>query len=383
MQFASVSESQVILKVVNGAPVRTNASGNSPFPFFVQIRRIVQAMGGKEEQRFSQMVCGGTVVHSWKANPHTRTKAGFWVLSAAHCLQTVTEDYSVNVFLGGIAPYSEIRNNDIFGSGIPNADGWYEIPPGNVLIYNHPLYTREKITHDIALLRCILPTGMDLPQGMIPAQLPKNELIPNQCNVLGFGITDVRNPQNSTTLQYGSVRVEDPAIAQRTSTLAKFDPQFHTWAAGQTQQGRAVDTCQGDSGGPLFHMWERFSGDDGGESLVFVLYGVASWGVSCGVTEYPGVYAKVWPFVESNTLSPSSSPWSKGIAGIIADNSPGTAANYVEPEDFANLGIHQQSNPIFDDPSKSSPNFKLLISLAILTSLLLILVLLLFRHSSK
>lgn len=362
MQFATVSESQVVLKVVNGAPVRTNVAGNSPFPFFVQIRRILRGSVG---ETFSQMICGGTIVHAWRAKPNT--KAGFWVVSAAHCLQVVKENYSVNVFLGGI-PYSEIRNNDIFGSGIPNADGWYEIPPGNVLIYNHPMYTKEKITHDIALLRCVLPEGMDLPRGLVPAELPTNEVIPMQCNVLGFGITDVRNPQNSTTLQYGAVRVEDPSIVQRTSTHPKFDPEFHTWAGGTTQQGKSVDTCLGDSGGPLFHIREKHEE----ASPSFSLFGVASWGISCGETVFPGVYAKVWPFVEANTLSPSSSPWSLGIKGIIADNSPG-AIGYEEPPDFAELPVLQQSNPIFQEKSQSFPYFKILVALILILVLLAIL----------
>ncbi len=349
MQFATVSDSQVVLKVVNGAAVRTNMAGDSPFPFFVQIRRIVQ--GGKVvADSYSQMVCGGSIVHAWGKGADG-SKAGFWVVTAAHCLQVARQTYSVNVFMGPVAPYTEIRNNDIFGPGIPNADGWYEIPPGNILIYNHPSYDRETLTHDVALIRCILPTGMDLPKGMQLAALPKSDVVPKQCNILGFGITDVRNAQNSTTLRYGSVRADDSSVPQKTSALPKFNPEFHTWAAGETNSGDSIDACQGDSGGPLFHIG---SGEPGAAPR-FTLFGVASWGISCGLVDFPGVFAKVWPFVQPNTLSPASSPWSQGIIAIINDNSPTlynsteTNPEYQEPKDQTQQ--QQQTNSIFQDPS--------------------------------
>ena len=47
------------------------------------------------------------------------------------------------------------------------------------------------------------------------------------------------------------------------------------------------DVCNGNSGGPLVSQHkENFPEKD-------ILVGVVSWGASCGISKYPGVYARV------------------------------------------------------------------------------------------
>ena len=64
-------------------------------------------------------------------------------------------------------------------------------------------------------------------------------------------------------------------------------------AGGLNASGKIIDTCQGDSGGPLFCKIDK---------QTFVL-GITSWGVGCGLSNYPGVYAKV----------SVATPWIKSI----------------------------------------------------------------------
>ncbi|KAL7519841.1 hypothetical protein ACHAWX_004595 [Stephanocyclus meneghinianus] len=72
------------------------------------------------------------------------------------------------------------------------------------------------------------------------------------------------------------------------------------------------DACAGDSGGPLLaqlSVSESFDGD------LWSLVGVVSWGIGCGLPEYPGVYSRVAEEIEwiesticnkENGLSPLS-----------------------------------------------------------------------------
>ncbi|EPQ04201.1 Mastin [Myotis brandtii] len=46
-------------------------------------------------------------------------------------------------------------------------------------------------------------------------------------------------------------------------------------------------TCNGDSGGPLVCKWRE----------TWVQVGVVSWGKGCGLTNFPGVYARVTSFL--------------------------------------------------------------------------------------
>lgn len=289
------------------------------------------------------MICGGSVVHAWRAQEGR--KAGIWVLSAAHCLTDPRARYTVNVYVGGQAPMQPIRVVPLFGGDIPNAPGWFEIPPGNISLFVHPLYDDNTLLYDIALLRCSFPDGVDLPLGMrmgdsgvnwqdvmrVP-QAPADNNIPMNCNIVGFGLTDPAASQVSEIMQYGSVQVEKSGVTQLITGTSLYDPAFHIWATGPTNaKGEAVDTCQGDSGGPLFHIDQ--------ETRVQTIYGVTSWGISCGVPRYPGVYARILPFTGIPTDRfrkdlPSNSPWNDGMVRLINKFSP-TQLRDLDPASYS------------------------------------------------
>jgi hypothetical protein len=339
-------------RVVNGADVVTDYRGQMPYPWYAQLR--VHRRGT------SFGICGGSIVHAWPADAASRRPAGVWVVTAAHCLTGLgslggagTQDvYAVNLYVGGQRAYSTVTSVGAFAApapasqeATPNGDGaWLEVPPSRVAVFTHPLYDPATNHFDVALLRVLLPEGLQLPATVFDAdagavrwehvaRLPVSEAPPRDAAVIGFGATSPGGAA-SHELQYGAVRVEDPAVRQRITAHPSYTPLLNTWATGPTNAaGEAVDTCQGDSGGPLFAFEREFSEAPQGQMAagaareVHTVHAVTSWGISCGVPTYPGVYAKLAPHVAPAagavaSKMPPASPWRLGLVGMIDALSP-------------------------------------------------------------
>ena len=73
------------------------------------------------------------------------------------------------------------------------------------------------------------------------------------------------------------------------------------------------DSCQGDSGGPLIAsgkvlkfcflkiliiIWLNKTDNFLKVENKFILVGVTSWGIGCGLENYPGIYTKVSTYLE-------------------------------------------------------------------------------------
>jgi secreted trypsin-like serine protease len=352
------------VRIINGVDVNVGRSGAVPYPWYVQLRR--------RSGTTSFMLCGGSIVHAWQPGVDSSGAAhpaGFWVVTAAHCLTSAGSAYTVNVYTGGQAEGEPIRNVGAFPVPSPtaaadpsnsgNAPGWLELPPGAVQIFAHPNYDPDTNHRDVALVRCVMPEGVPLPRVLTNgpggevnwsavARLPVRSSLPSAAAIIGFGATSAGGSV-AHVLQYGAVRVEDRAVRQDITAHPAYSPPLNTWATGPVNaQGEAVDTCQGDSGGPLFSF--ELEGDarvgsgngsgggpdssegasqfrSGGVAEVHTVHAVTSWGISCGVPRYPGVYAKLAPFVApppdtAAARLPASSPWRLGMVGMISALSP-------------------------------------------------------------
>jgi secreted trypsin-like serine protease len=81
----------------------------------------------------------------------------------------------------------------------------------------------------------------------------------------------------------------------------------------QPQSVFSSDTCQGDSGGPLMYYSEKRE--------QWMIAGITSYGVGCGLPDYAGVYTRAAMYVD----------WIKSVVGndgvVIAGENSAQLAN--------------------------------------------------------
>lgn len=303
-------------RIIGGSTVLTDSTGLShPYPAYVQLRisRINAFL-----QESSSFTCGGVIVHAWPKL--AGWPAGFWVLTAAHCLNP-GNTYTINLWTGqGSSPNSPISQLPTGVTSSRNAPGWRQIGPRGIRIYAHPLFDNDSLDHDIALIRVLLPDSMDLPDTLTPPQsLPEFDTADpttidtsQSLKIIGFGKTQ-RQGAVSDTLQQ--------ANARRSNTLSTPPGKFPV--VGVSDHSSLVTTCQGDSGGPLLRQNGR------------IVSGTLCCGY-CASTEVsdedlkilPSFYSAVRPYIHPPqgtfyTMGlPQNSPWQKGMVRIIEDASP-------------------------------------------------------------
>jgi trypsin len=157
----------------------------------------------------------------------------------------------------------------------------------------HHLYDPDVYDYDIALLKVnpLFKFGPNIRAVKLP---PQNfvEVTGAKARVSGWGHRDVMQPsaaamsQNKFLAKWKPGRQEGNLLRRTNVTILsrglchEIYPEFTTrmLCAGRHPTG-GRDACLGDSGGPL--MSKGF------------LVGLVSWGIGCGLGNYPGVYTRV------------------------------------------------------------------------------------------
>lgn len=313
---------------------------------YVQLRRVVHGVFGSS----SAFVCGGAVVHAWRRSESRL--AGFWVATASHCLRA-SDEYQVALWTGEGAKPGDAVSLASLRSTAALAGPWRLCGPQGLMVFKHPLYDDDEDEHDfdIALLRVVLPPGVDLPGsllqplpeegggdsaagiawGLLPVLGRERPVRNTEATVLGFGLTSAPTSRNlpaelSPTLQRLRVAIEPTSFrwAASPEQAAMF-----LWVVGvPTLLGQKVSTvCDGDSGGPL--LVEEPAGEGGAPTLAGVLCCAFCKVVDRreDLVRYPAYYTRVDAFMgpaqgaAADLLKPDS-VWRHGLQGIIDRHSP-------------------------------------------------------------
>ena len=152
----------------------------------------------------------------------------------------------------------------------------------------HPNYNNETFDNDIALLFLDKnPSDFNIKIMFLPDNR-LNKIIYNINKpgiIMGYGVTKFNTNNQPNQLKYSLIKILD-------KKKVNIPPSYLTpnmIVAGDyndpNDPNDNEDTCQGDSGGPLFGNY--------GYKRSPIIMGITSWGIGCGLDNYPGVYTKV------------------------------------------------------------------------------------------
>ena len=193
-----------------------------------------------------------------------------WVVTAAHCLQSIP---NTDVFYVTVGDYTRDES-----SVNP-----FRVAVSVVQMVTHPQFDSLTVDNDIALLR--LSRSLEYTPGVAPVCLPcgltEKTLLHRKGTVTGWGTTAAQG-NVSRVLREVELPLLTTKECQQYLSSAVTSNMLCTYMEGK-------DACQGDSGGPL-----TCTNADGHYSLV----GVVSWGYGCAAASSPGVYTKVTNYID-------------------------------------------------------------------------------------
>ncbi len=243
--YSETGRRSVQPRIVGGLPAPDGA-----YPWQVSI-------SVKDKRLGAGHFCGGAII-----DPS-------WVVTAAHCVDTVKNPKNVQVMHGSnqLSKPGPIR--DV--TAIVVHSGWAGPPSWE---------------NDIALIKLAASASDSVPIKLLDNELRSSLFSDNiLAFVSGWGATRDGGRDMSDELRHVGVQV----VSQETCNA----PQAYAgkiksgmFCAGFVEGGK--DSCQGDSGGPIMVSDKKGS---------YVLAGVVSWGEGCAQPNKFGVYTRVSEYI--------------------------------------------------------------------------------------
>ncbi|XP_055596422.1 CLIP domain-containing serine protease B4-like [Uranotaenia lowii] len=207
-----------------------------------------------------------------------------YVLTAAHCLDDLDEDYNISYVRLG--EWDLLSDKDCDRNSICN-DPPVDVGIGKLIV--HKGYNKHSLINDIALIK--LKNPVEFTDFVSPICLPTAPKTKNKntdkmvFTAVGWGNTEHKN----STYEYGSRYKLEVKLNGVNITYCKevYDEDFlESQMCAGAEKGK--DTCQGDSGGGLVAQVDGY----------YYEYGIVSWGRGCGQRDIPGVYTRVASYLD-------------------------------------------------------------------------------------